>query len=79
MKYKKSLFAEIEDLTEDKAGQVLKYVYYLKTMPQIDLDQAYFWTKSWQAKEQTADNDKKRNKVVGNGDLKSLIKALKKK
>lgn len=78
MNYKKSLFAEIEDLSEDKAGQVLRYVYYLKIMPQIDLDQAYFWTKIWQSKELAVENDKKKKKIIGNGDLKGLLIALNK-
>jgi len=42
----------------------------------IPRDQAYFWTKEWQAGEREADEDLKAGRVTKTKNLKELLKVL---
>lgn len=55
------------------------YVYFLKAQRAIDHTQLYFWTKRWQRWEHEADIDKRAGRLVGDGTLKGLLKALKRR
>ena len=73
------VFAELKALPAPRLREVLTYIYFLKTKTVIDLSQLYFWTKEWQARERDAERDKQAGRVLGDGTLKGLLKALKRR
>lgn len=55
---RESVAAELADLKPAQLRKVRDFVRWLKWAPfvsKMDLDQAYFWTPEWQAKERAAD------------------------
>ena len=77
-KIKEEIFDELENLKEANLKEVLDFVCFLKVKKAIDPSQAYFWTKKWQSLEKEADADKKAGRVVGDGTVGGLLKALNK-
>ena len=75
-KYKKEILQEINCLPSVKLKEVLNFVYFIKTKEAIDPTQSYFWTKKWQKGEEEADKDKAAGRVVGDGSVKDLVRAL---
>ncbi len=64
------------------AGDPLEVIYeddqiILRPMVHIPRDQAYFWTKEWQAGEREADEDIKAGRVTHTKNVKELLKLLK--
>jgi hypothetical protein len=76
-KYRRELMREIKNLSPEKMKEVMGFVYFIKARDVIDPEQAYFWTKAWQAMEAQADQDKAKGLVLGNGTLRGLLKELK--
>ncbi|MBI3997161.1 MAG: hypothetical protein HY352_05830 [Candidatus Omnitrophica bacterium] len=70
---------EIRTLPPSELREVRAYVYFLKARDTIDPTQLYFWSKRWQAWEREAEADKRSRRLVGNGTLKGLLKALKRR
>ena len=75
----KEVLEEVRTLAAPQLRELRAYVYFLKARTAIDPTQLYFWTKRWQASEREADADKRAGRVVGNGTLKGLLKALKRR
>ena len=73
------VFAELKALPTPRLREVLTYIYFLKTKTVIDPSQLYFWTKEWQARERDAEQDKRAGRILGDGTLKGLLKALKRR
>ena len=76
-KIKREIFDELENLQADGLKEVLDFVCFIKVKKAIDPSQAYFWTKKWQMLEREAEEDKKAGRIVGNGTIEGLLKALK--
>ncbi|PKN04353.1 MAG: hypothetical protein CVU74_07330 [Deltaproteobacteria bacterium HGW-Deltaproteobacteria-9] len=74
--YKKDILQEIDGMPSGKLKEVLNFVYFIKTKEVIDPTQSYFWTRKWQKGEEEADKDKKSGRVVGDGSVKDLVRAL---
>lgn len=72
----KRVIEEVRTLPAPQLRELRAYVYFLKARRAIDPAQLYFWTKRWQEWEQEAEADKKTGRVVGDGTLKGLLKAL---
>lgn len=68
---------ELKELAPSKLREVLTYIHFLKTTAAIDPSQVYFWTRRWQAMEREAEADKRAHRIVGDGTLSGLFKALK--
>ena len=68
---------EIKTLPEPQLRELRTYVYFLKMRWSIDPSQLYFWTKRWQAWEKEAEADKRMGRVIGDGTVEGLLKALK--
>lgn len=68
---------ELKELKPDNLREVLDFIFYLKVKQAIDPSQAYYWTKTWQRWEREADEDKKAGRVIGDGTVEGLLKALK--
>jgi len=75
-KYKEEILQEISGLPSGKLKEVLNFVYFIKTKEAIDPTQSYFWTKKWQKEEAEVDKDKAAGRVVGDGSVKGLTRAL---
>jgi len=75
-KYKKEILQEINGLPSVKLKEVLNFVYFMKTKEAIDPTQSYFWTKKWQKGEEEAEKDKAAGRVVGDGSVNGLVRAL---
>ena len=76
--YKKELIREIEGLSAEKIKEILDFAYFIKAKDAIDPSQAYFWTIKWQNMEKEADEDKREDRVVGDGTIEDLMRELKK-
>ena len=70
---------EIRQLPAPKLRELRAYVFFLKARGAIDPAQLYFWTKRWQAWEREAEADKRAGRVLGDGTLKGLLTALKRR
>lgn len=68
---------EIKELKPEGLKEVLDFILFLKVKQTIDPSQAYFWTRAWQQWEREADEDKKADRVIGDGTAEGLLKALK--
>ena len=75
----KEVIGEIEALPAPQLRELRAYVFFLKARGAIDPSQLYFWTKRWQTWERAADADKRAGRVVGNGTLKGLLAALRRR
>ena len=75
----KEVIKEIEALPPIQLREVRAYVFFLKARGTVDPTQLYFWTKRWQAWERQAESDKRKGRVVGNGTVKGLLAALKRR
>ena len=76
----KEVIRQIEALPPVQLREVRAYVFFLKARGAVDPTQLYFWTKRWQAWERQAESDKKRKgRVVGDGTVKGLLAALKRR
>ena len=75
----KEVIAEVKTLAAPQLREVRAYVYFLKARRAIDPTQLYFWAKRWQAWEQEAEADKRVGRIVGDGTLKGLLTALKRR
>ena len=73
----KVLLEEIQGLSVSQLHDLQVYVYFLKARQAVDPAQLYFWTKQWQGWEHDAEADKRAGRLVGDGTLKGLLKALK--
>ena len=70
---------ELRTLGAPQLRELRAYVSFLKTSQTIDPTQLYFWTKQWQAWEQDVEADKRAGRVVGDGTLRGLLTALKRR
>ena len=70
---------EIRSLPAPRLRELRTYVSFLKIRESVDSTQLYFWTKRWQAWEREAAADKRAGRIVGDGTLKGLLKALKRR
>lgn len=75
----KELMDEVRTLAAEQLRELRSYVYFLKTRSAIDPTQLYFWTKRWQGWEREAEADKRAGRVVGDGTLKGLLSALRRR
>ena len=70
------LASALKGLTFSQLKEVRTFVFYLRTKSLIAPDQAYFWTRKWQAMERAASLDKRRGKILGDGTAAGLIRSL---
>ncbi len=70
---------EVRCLPAPQLRELRAYVFFLKARGAIDPTQLYFWTKRWQAWERQAESDKRAGRVLGDGTLKGLLAALKRR
>jgi hypothetical protein len=75
----RELTEEFSELSASQQRAVMTFVHFLRVKDLIDPSQAYFWTRQWQRWESEADRAKARGKLIGNGTVKGLLKALKAK
>ena len=75
----KAVIEEIRRLPAPRLRELRAYVFFLKARGTIDSSQLYFWTKRWQAWEREAAADKRAGRILGNGTLKGLLTALKRR
>ena len=75
----KELIDEVRTLAAGQLRELRSYVYFLKARGAIDPTQLYFWTRRWQEWEHEAEADKRVSRVVGDGTLKGLLTALKRR
>jgi len=75
---KNVLYREIDGLPQNKLGEVLNFIRFMKVRDSFDIEQMYFLSKEWQRKERQAERDKKKGLIIGDGSAESLINALKK-
>ena len=75
----KELIEEVRTLAAGQLRELRAYVYFLKARGAIDPTQLYFWTRRWQEWEREAEADKRAGRVVGDGTLKGLLRALKRR
>jgi len=68
---------ELKELPAPQLREVLTYIHFLKAKDTIDPSQLYFWTRQWQAMEHQAEADKHAGRLVGDGTLPGLLRALK--
>ena len=68
---------ELKELPATRLREVLAYIYFLKAKSTIDPSQLYFWTRRWQTMEREAGADKRSRRIVGDGTLPGLLRALK--
>ena len=68
---------EMKELPAPRQREVLSYIYFLKAQATIDPSQFYFWTRRWQQMERQAEADKRAGRMVGDGTLPGLLRALK--
>ena len=71
------VFEELKELPAPRLREVLTYIYFLKAKATIDPSQLYFWTRRWQVMERQAEADKRAGRIVGDGTLPGLLRALK--
>ena len=76
---KRELMDEVKMLPAHTLRELKAYVYFLKVRETMEPSQLYFWTKRWQAWEHEAEVDKRAGRVVGDGTLKGLLKALRRR
>lgn len=70
---------EVRTLAPPQLRELRVYVSFLKLRDTLDPTQLYFWTKRWQMWEHEAEADKRAGRVVGDGTLPGLLKALKRR
>ena len=74
---KKEIIHQINDLKPDGLKEILDFVLFVKVKKTIEPSQAYFWTKTWQRLEKEVDEDKRSGRVMGDGTVEGLMKAIK--
>jgi hypothetical protein len=75
---RKELLKEIKSISSEKIREILDFIYFIKTRESIDPAQMYFRTRQWQSMEKTADINKEKGNIIGDGTVKDLLKSLKK-
>jgi hypothetical protein len=75
----KTLVQELKQLSPAQLREVQVYVFFLKARHVMNPKQLYFWTRQWQAWEREADADKRAGRLVGDGTLPGLFKALRRR
>ncbi|MBI5399326.1 hypothetical protein HZB07_01725 [Candidatus Saganbacteria bacterium] len=79
---KKEIIKRIDELPVRDIKDLRNYIIFLEMknfIPQIDPDQAYYWTKKWQKLECEADADIKAKRLYGPyNSAKELLKQLNK-
>ena len=68
--------SEAKQLPPKELREALNFIHFLRLRHSIEPDQSYFWSKKWQSMEHAAERDKKKGRVLGDGSLKGLLKAL---
>ncbi|MBI3323595.1 MAG: hypothetical protein HYZ95_03920 [Candidatus Omnitrophica bacterium] len=76
-KVRQALLRLLEDMNAQELRETADFVLFLKTRSRIDPGQAYFWTAKWQAMERQAQADKRKGRILGAGNIESLLRALK--
>ena len=76
-KVEKALIRILKEMNVQELRETADFALFLKTRSRIDPAQAYFWTRRWQAMEQRVQLDKLRGRILGNGSVESLLRALK--
>ncbi len=64
--YKDEIRREIDDLTSEKAREVLEFICFIKhkkALEKIDPTQLYFYTPKWQEMEKQAEEDMRAGRV----------------
>ena len=74
---REEIVSELKELKPDNLKEVLDFIFFLKVKQAIAASQAYFWTNTWQKWEEEADEDSKKGRIVGDGTVEGLLKALK--
>lgn len=67
---------EIKRLPPSQLRETLDFVRFLQLRHSIEPDQTYFWTRKWQRLEKRVERDKKKGRVIGDGSVNGLTKAL---
>ena len=75
----RELIEEVKRLPAPRLRELRMYVYFLKAREAVDPTQLYFWTRRWQAWEREAEADKRARRILGDGSLKGLLKALRRR
>jgi len=75
----KEVIEELRNLPAPQLRELRAYVYFLKARETVDPSQLYFWTKQWQGWEHEAEADKRAGRIMGDGTLKGLLKALRRR
>lgn len=75
----KELMEEVRTLATGQLRELRSYVYFLKARGAMDPTQLYFWTRRWQEWEREAEADKRAGRIVGDGTLKGLFTALRRR
>lgn len=75
----KEVIDEVRQLPAPQLRELRTYVFFLKARGAFDPTQLYFWTKRWQVWERAAEADKRAGRIVGDGTLKGLLTALKRR
>ncbi|MBI4596788.1 MAG: hypothetical protein HY737_00110 [Candidatus Omnitrophica bacterium] len=75
----KEVLEEIRTLPAPQLRELRTYVFFLKARRAMDPSQLYFWTKRWQAWEREADADKRAGRVLDDGTVPGLLKALRRR
>lgn len=76
-KFKRVMIRLLDEMNAQELRETADFALFLKTRARIDPSQAYFWTNRWQAMEQRVQQDKLRRRLLGNGSIDSLLRALK--
>ncbi|MEK6543011.1 MAG: hypothetical protein AABZ44_01045 [Elusimicrobiota bacterium] len=76
MTLQNQLALEAKALPPQQLREALDFVRFLRLSRRFDAQQAYFWTKKWQAKEKAVEKSKKHGKVIGDGSMRSLARSL---
>ena len=70
---------EVRRLPAPQLRELRAYVFFLNARGAIDPTQLYFWTKRWQGWEREAEADKRAGRTLGDGTLRGLLTALKRR
>ncbi len=74
---RENIVNELNDLRSDNLKEVLDFICFLKVKQKLDPSQAYFWTKTWQKREKEVNEDKIKDRIVGDGSVEGLLEAIK--
>ena len=76
-KIKRALIHLLNEMNSRELRETATYALFLKTRSCADPAQAYFWTAKWQALERRVHQDQQRGRLLGDGTVGSLLRALK--